>query len=511
MSSGKRPSPRALAPMLWAGKLKALVERLASNDDQSEASAEEVEERLLRAILAAKRRDLRKRHGARSSDRIQRRVADKHARDHSRKLRRSSLGRRIPLDRRLLLARRIDSPLLDAIHPARPSSWRSMLHRHRNKGPHHLDIRDFDLLDNPIQTLEVIRQISEVECNEIEACLNFIDDYCLDAGAYLVLAEFWHQLAPVFGRGRMSRRIQKVISATGIDQDIAIHLGGVRDHNDVWAFPIRRRRPKFSTRDPRAQLAPQDAEKVTDQFCEKINDWLLVASEAEDEEFIWQLTDEGKANIGRMFGELLDNAERHSQPGSKDGDWSVMGYMVRREDGAGYRLLCSLAFLSVGQSMSDSLGQAAPAVRDYVQSYVDSHKGCGLSPDTLATVVALQDRITGDPRATEAGRGGTGLQDVIDFVDILASAEPGAPPPRVTILSGRSCIRLREPIFQGLRTENGHRLQWCNKANSGHEPPDPAVAFDLPVHFAGTLVSIAFSLDVRFLKEGGHARDDRSN
>jgi len=166
----------------------------------------------------------------------------------------------------------------------------------------------------------------------------------------------------------------------------------------------------------------------------------------------------------------------------------------------------------VGQSFAESLSQAATDIREKCDEYTKRHWNCGRSADTLATLFALQDTITCDASAREARSGGTGLQDVLDFIQLLVDSEAGAQNARVTILSGKSCISLKAPYLTGQRRGGGAmpRLLWCNAENSSDFPPDPSIAYDLTEHFAGTLVSIAFTLDPEYLArsvesdDGGH-------
>ncbi|MGE7205317.1 hypothetical protein ACQKJZ_06520 [Sphingomonas sp. NPDC019816] len=217
----------------------------------------------------------------------------------------------------------------------------------------------------------------------------------------------------------------------------------------------------------------------------------------------WELTQDGKSNIANMVGEILDNAERHSVVGG-DGDWTMAAFMMKAP-GEQSAMRCHLAFLSVGRSIAETITTAPDRMRAYCEGYARGHSKCGRSRDTLVTIAALQDGVTSSHSANDGNRGGTGLQDTLELIGGLA----GVPDPNadvaVTIVSGKSCIRLRHPILVGQRDGKNRRVQWCNAANDPQYPPDADVAFDLPAHFAGTLVSVAFTLDPGlFVPEGSH-------
>ncbi len=251
-------------------------------------------------------------------------------------------------------------------------------------------------------------------------------------------------------------------------------------------------------------LAPQTRERITDRFCDTVNDWLGVP------EIERELTQEGKGWLAAIIGELLCNAERHSQAGSVDGDWSVTAFMAKRKEGDEDVFRCHMAFLSVGRSFAEGLRDASPEIRDFVDHYAANHARPGQSPATLATLVALQDTVTRDPKARSLGSGGTGLMDVLDFVSLLGPTLEEGKEARVTIISGASCIRLRHPYIRGVRREGpkAPRVLWCNAENSSESPPDEASVFDLKEHFAGTLVSVAFTLDPVYFADDSEADDD---
>ena len=311
----------------------------------------------------------------------------------------------------------------------------------------------------------------------------------------------------------MGRPVQKVLDAVGLGRDLNITLNGVRDHTNIWPFEIRRRRTRGTTTSATAQLQPQGREQLNDKLIELIDQWLAVASENTEgvpDDVEWVLTGEGKSNIANMVGEILDNAERHSSPGG-DGDWTMAAFMAKREeDGRPPAMKCYLSFLSVGTSIAETIQGAPERMREFCNNYAARHSRSGTSYETLLTIAALQDGITSARDAALNKRGGTGLQDTLDFIGELGGAPRTEADVRVTIISGKSCIRLRHPILVGRPDAKGRRVQWCNAVNDPLYPPNSDIAFDLPAHFSGTLVGVAFTLDPSiFVPEGddGHGND----
>jgi hypothetical protein len=416
------------------------------------------------------------------------------------------------LDKDVMVARFRSSAILDALIPDRKDRWTGVLRRLEISPPPSITLKDFSFLHSPDRTLAALKEIGLIELSALEARLHFDDPYCLDAGAFLVLAEIWPQMTRIFRGGRMSRPIQKVLNATGVGRHNRMSLAAAeRDeqfqaegrHADVWAFPLQRRRPALSSQSSTVHLDPQTREEAADRFCDAVDEWLGVP------EVNQELTGRGKARIGGIIGELLCNAERHSRAQSDDGDWSTTAFMVRRDEDGESLYRCYMAFLSVGRSISESMSDAAPDVRQRLGDYLRQHWASGVADDVLSTVFALQDTITCDPSAWAQRSGGTGLQDVLEFVDFLGGTSDPTPSTRVTIVSGGACIELRHPHLLGQRkAPNQPRLLWCNASNTSDLPPDPAIASSLSEHFAGTLVSVAFTLDPAYLATLVESNDD---
>jgi two-component sensor histidine kinase len=367
-----------------------------------------------------------------------------------------------------------------------------------------LTVENFSFINDPAGTLGALRKIGEIEARELEAHLHFVDPHCLDIGPYLVLGEIWPSMARVFRGGRMATPVQKVIHAVGLRAPLRMKLRAVRDLNDIWAFPLQQRRPAGISKSLKKDLEPQARERVADRFCDAVNVWL------DRPEINQKLTTEGRAWITTIITELLDNAERHSAPETKDGDWSLTAFMVRRREEGEYVYRCSMAFLSVGATMWESFRGCSDRVQGELQTYCDRHARRGISRETLGTLLALQDGITRDPEADAAARGGYGLQEVLELLNELGgTAKPGRDP-HLTIVSGSSCIKLGKPYIKGERRGGPEepRVLWCNPANSPEDPPDGEFVFDLPERFAGTLITLSFTLDPDYLNETVDAYED---
>jgi hypothetical protein len=477
---------------LSLGRLK---KRLSAATDEQQRSE------LISAILREKRVLLKRRWNTAAPTRAEtagrKRAIKKKVRALGRQLKKQS--GRITAPKGLWLRKLRPSSILDALYPERATRWVAP-HRRVDREPLlAVELRTFSFVHDPKRTLDGLRDIAVAEAHESSALLHFRDPFCMDATPYMVLAEMWPQVLPVFRGGVMPEPIQKVLAKVGLQRALNISLVGLSGLKDVWAFPLQRRRPADSSVSPTRFLDVQSHEVCSDRFCDAINEWLSMP------EIRRRLTPAGRAWIKNILDELLDNAERHSAPATKDGDWSVAGFMARRKDGeSGEQIYwCHLGIQSIGASFAESLTTSSPAILNEIATYCRGCEALGAkqSRETLTTLYALQDAVTRDPVADAEGRGGFGLQEVLDLVQVLGGVKKAGREPRVTIVSGRSCLMLRPPYIKGVRIggDDAPRVLWCNSENSPAKPPDGDFVFDLDHRFPGTAISISFTLDPEYL------------
>ena len=303
----------------------------------------------------------------------------------------------------------------------------------------------------------------------------------------------------------MSLPTQRVLLEMGVGAELGIRLKAAEAEavrRDVWAMPVQRRRPLRVPRSQRDLIRPQTSDFAATRFGDLVNRWLGI------DEINAELTNSGLAQLKGIFGELLDNAVRHSIAKSRDGNWSMAAFMARRP-AAGHaepQYICRIAVLSPGQSIADTFQGAAPEIAAFANQYAKKHANRLQSVDTLKTLLAIQDMVTTDPEAFREESGGTGLMETLNFFNALASLENPMVAPKMTIVSGSSCVMLRAPYIAGLRDANWSkegappRLLWCNASNSVKEPPDPDFVFDLEERLAGTLITMGFTLDTAWIK-----------
>lgn len=456
---------------------------------------------LLRAMLREKRQRIHRAAstpiGAPSAVRLNR---SRFAKRQGQKLRRQILGAsRPPISKDILAFKYREHSVLSAVLPNRRASWKPVLKRDRFKEPEVIKVSRLSFIHDPVGALEFFGDLAKAEGRSLCARIDFDFEYVDDIGPFLLLAEVWPSLAPVFSAGgTMFPAVQKVVEAVGLRSSLGMAFPGLRDLRDVWAMPVQRRRQSGRSTSAARYLEPQTNEMAAGRFCDEVNRWLGAAQTQAE------LTATGRRELSQILNELLDNAERHSSYKDKDGSWTVAAFMARRKVGEEIRHVCHLAILSLGDTICESLdATAADDLRFKLDGFVADMEAASAdqSRETLITLAAIQDGVTRDPEAWKRKSGGYGFMEFVDSVNILGLSKRMELRPQITILSGNSCITLREDYIRGVRKDvDGPRRQYFNSGNSVDEPPDVAFVRDLPLRLPGTVISVAFTLDPEFYR-----------
>lgn len=393
------------------------------------------------------------------------------------------------------------SKLLDGFVPDRSKVWSSLSERIRKREVQAITVDNFSFLQNPTGTANALSKIAMAEASCLAANIDFKDQHCLDIGPWLVLSVMRGDMIPVFVGGAISNGLSKVFSALQLDEAMGMTVAPFWDkEKDIWAFPIRRRRPAGTSTSPSLQLEPQTKEKLGDELCDAIDDWLNACVSQE-------LTGDGRHLVKVIAGETLDNAERHSNhiEHPDDGDWMVSGMMVRRNLNGNNVFLCQLAFLSIGSTIAESMLSCPPMLLEKMERYVALHKKsfprAKHAAEHLRTVFALQPGVSRDAEAIESKSGGTGFSDIMNLFSDLAAIESADCGARLAIVSGNTCIHIGYPYCRSKELKVGETRQiWFNEENTAKVPPDQDVVISLENGLKGTLVTMSFTLEREYLE-----------
>lgn len=414
-----------------------------------------------------------------------------------------------PLTAGMLLARKKNSRLLSALYPDRdkPSGWIKPALRKKGES---IDLENFSFIDAPNETMQNLVRVAQAEACKWPVKINFEDANCLDVGPFLVLAMMRQDMNPVATGGTIYRNLRKAVEAVDLRHFLRwAPASGLRDITDIDAFKVRKRGAQ--TREKHSGYSITTKQRVADELVNKVNDWLQWLPKNSPNAAL-ALTLRGQAKLASMIGEILDNAERHAFTDQPDGgSWWIAGFMQRfKVKGQPARFRCHLSMINLGEPISETIEKSTiPYVQEQLATYCGFHNklfNTPLQQELLRTICALQDRISRLPQ--DQSKGGFGIMDMIDIVDVLGDTDKNEDKPRVAIISGSSHISIRAPYQRGIRsneptidedTENP-RLLWFNGTNSPESPPDPAFCSILEHRFPGTIVSMRFSLAAAFLQ-----------
>ncbi|GGF57709.1 hypothetical protein GCM10011332_08990 [Terasakiella brassicae] len=301
----------------------------------------------------------------------------------------------------------------------------------------------------------------------------------------------------------MAPPVQKVFDAVGLAQYMDISLAADNDNVDVWSFRLRERRKQGTSFNQNSVINAPTFSKVSDDLVETIDDWLGALKKP------LELSGEGKYRVNNIVTEILNNAERHSSQ-DRDGNWVVAGFMARRSghiaDVEIDTYACHIAFVSTGMTIAESISRAETnETLKRLNTYIQKHKN-SFSEETLSTVFALQDGIS---RFTQSkSKGGVGFMDVIELVNDLGSTNHKCFSPSISIISGNTCILLKDNYNSMHQNKDGIRSQFFNPSNSLDFPPDYNYVFSTKQKIPGTVISLRFYLDSDYLSKTASDEND---
>lgn len=286
--------------------------------------------------------------------------------------------------------------------------------------------------------------------------------------------------------------LREIVDATGLPQALKVS-GPTASHFRVLDLISAIDR---GTRGRRSSPPELYASQITEYFRECFAD------------FNYRLNSDAQRLLASGLGEMLGNAEEHSH----GGPWYAKAYL-RRPTGRDYGD-CHLVVFNLGPTIADTLGQldAKAPVRTTIEQIVRKHRGPSLSrrfhDEEIWTVLALQEGVS-NKKPDWVGIGshrGTGTVEIIEMFQDLGRTVSDHERPMMAILSGRTHI-----LFDGryrmadVLSPNGDLWQRIafNKANDIWLPPDKEVVRRLKRPFPGTLISMRFYLDPKYLAASG--------
>lgn len=373
--------------------------------------------------------------------------------------------------------------------------------------------RVFSFIDEPELALELLGEFV-LYARDGAREIRFDQGNCdsLDLCAAMVLnalaGEAKQRLKTLYsGEYPASKEAHEIVAATGIPR--LLRLAGPEPDEFLVFRPrhggVRRRSSLFR---------PSVKERVSSDLAAYLDECLG--------RYGYEFTLEGKRYIGQLAGEVLGNAEDHAP----EWPWYVAAYL-RQPPGKQFGD-CHITLLNFGSTLAETL-QSLPhgsPLRLRIEGLVELHqreKYFGLlrprwTEEGLWTLYALQEFVTRHYGELNPFGRGVGTTDMIEAFQTLGRTAETGYEPRMCLISGHTQVifdghphhRMREKSIDGGRPV---RQITFNQSNDLREAPDEGTVQHLRNFFPGTIISLRFFLDERYLEElhNSHApQNDRS-
>lgn len=222
-----------------------------------------------------------------------------------------------------------------------------------------------------------------------------------------------------------------------------------------------------------------------------------------------ELNGEGKRLLSGIMGEVLDNCESH---GGSDATWYTQGhYQVGKGNEYGEM---QLLFLSLGSSIYEGLKDEASRETQRRLAYLKQQMKYRLSSEfdeeVLYTMLSLQEGISRLRDREKEGYGGRGSGTVrmIQFFEDFGETEAKNVEPRLSILSGNAFISFDKKykmqpagFYKDEAFGTGERqIIAFNEQNDIYQHPDVTYVRKIGERFPGTIISLKFYLDGRYIR-----------
>lgn len=221
-----------------------------------------------------------------------------------------------------------------------------------------------------------------------------------------------------------------------------------------------------------------------------------------------ELNDEGKRVLGRILGEVISNCEIH---GGESSTWYTQGHYQIKEDNSYGEM--QLLFLNLGETIYEGLKSRLTSLETKQKLYSMMKKqrqyiSSSWDEEMIYTVFALQEGISRlrDKNIEGYEARGSGTVSMIEMFYDIGKSQNGLKP-QMTIVSGNTQIiftdnyKMRTVTFTDDEVfETGEkRIIAFNDENNIYAPANPHNVIKMKQYFPGTVISLRFYLDSRYI------------
>lgn len=217
----------------------------------------------------------------------------------------------------------------------------------------------------------------------------------------------------------------------------------------------------------------------------------------------FKLSSSAVDEIAQLVGEVVNNCEDHSgRP-----EWWISAYL-RQSDEHTYGD-CHVTIFNFGRTIAESM-QTLPAdakLRLDIQAIVAHHRAKGTlnakyTEEAVWTLCALQQRVSRKNAArSDVGNQGQGTVRLMEIFQRIGRVESAAAEPAMALISGRTYVSFSRYRLRPMPEIGGEsrRIIAFNRPNSMLLPPDTEAVRVLKHRFPGTILSLRFFLDRKYL------------
>lgn len=215
------------------------------------------------------------------------------------------------------------------------------------------------------------------------------------------------------------------------------------------------------------------------------------------------MTKGGKSAFGKFLGEVLDNCKLHS---GQTGRWYALGFYHNKKNSG----TCHISILTLGNTIYESLSKrdsVSDETYNALKKMTDKHKKYfdnDWTEESLWTWLSLQHGVSRkrDSQITKNANRGMGTVEMMEGFQTIGKSVDNIKP-IFTIISGHTMIKFdfeKYPIDKIILNDEERRVVSFNKEKSLECRPDENHVKTLKEHFPGTIYTMEFCIDPKFLE-----------
>lgn len=220
-----------------------------------------------------------------------------------------------------------------------------------------------------------------------------------------------------------------------------------------------------------------------------------------------ELNEEGRRLLSRILGEVISNCEIH---GGENATWYTQGHYQIKDDNSFGEM--QMLFLNLGETIYEGMkNDVSDETKSKVQHILSRQSGnmnLNWDEEMILTVFALQEGISRlRDRNIEGYEGrGSGTVSMIEMFNDIGKCESGLKP-QMTIVSGKTQIKFTDAykmkrvrfVQDAVFGTGNKRIIAFNKENDIYAPPNRDNVIKMSEYFPGTVISLKFYLDNRYI------------